>query len=347
MFEEKRGSKFHPTIKLLDQTIEKFSLLANRTVWLYSIFASILLLGFVFAQIEWIDAREIFASISYFWLSIGVLLLLVEGFITAARFQLLTSTDVSYGECVTAVAWYVLMLIALPVRLGEIVGVALIVKHMRQRPGVAAASLFFQRIFDMLILLSMLLIGIVFVWSDDATGKQVASAAILVSFIATIVYFDRIISVLVDPLLPRRREKWPRRLLRLGLQARMFRRHHLTRRKSNLLGALTLVKWAVNLIAMSCVVLAVVPTIATVNALGVGVVYNLSAVIPIQTIGGFGISEAVLLGSFTWLGYSLAAGAPIAIVIRIAMISAPLVFWGIVVTSKAICKIPPKDAQRL
>ena len=98
---------------------------------------------------------------------------------------------------------------------------------------------------------------------------------------------------------------------------------------------------------MSCVVLAVVPTLATVNALGVGVVYNLSTAIPIQTIGGFGISEAILLGSFTWLGYSLSAGAPIAIVIRITMISAPLVFWGIVVTSKAICKIPPKDAQRL
>ena len=313
-------------------------------VWVTSSLASLVLLGFVVAQVQWVSARETLANISYAWLTIGIGLLLIEGLVSAARFQLLTPTHVTYGRCVHAVAWYVLVLIGLPARLGEIAGIAIIVKYMNQRPGIATASLFFQRLFDMILLLSLLLTGLIFISPAHALVQKIASVLVLMGFIATIVYFEQIVSLLVSPLLSRRHEKWPRRILRLGLQARIFRRHHLNRRKSNSLGALTLLKWVINLLAIACIVLAVVPQLSATSAFGIGVVYNLSAVVPIQTVGGFGVSEAVLLGSFSWLGYSLAASAPIAIAIRVAMLSAPLAFWAVVVAALALRERPAEDA---
>lgn len=302
-------------------------------MWISSILASAALLGVVLLQIEWATARDILTRVSFLWIAIGVALLLVEGLISAARFRLLTPTDVTYARCVHAAAWYVLVLIGLPARLGEVAGIAIIVKYMNQRPGTATASLFFQRLFDMILLISLLLIGLVFISSDHAPAQILAVVLVLFGFLVSIIYFEQFISLLVSPLLSRRREKWPRRILRLALQARMFRRHHLNRKTSNLLVALTLLKWIVNLVAIACIVLAIAPALAVTNAVGIGVVYNLSAVIPIQTIGGFGISEAVLLGSFSWLGYSLAASAPIAIAVRLALISAPIIFWGVVVSA--------------
>jgi uncharacterized membrane protein YbhN (UPF0104 family) len=138
---------------------------------------------------------------------------------------------------------------------------------------------------------------------------------------------DRFLAIAAQPFLRRRTEIWPRRILRLLLQVRMVSRHHFDRSRTLKLGGYTLAKWLVNLAAIGCIVSAVVPAMKSLTALGVGIVYNLSAVIPIQTIGGIGISESVLLGSFVWLGYSLEMGAPIAIAIRLALISAPILFW--------------------
>jgi uncharacterized membrane protein YbhN (UPF0104 family) len=97
------------------------------------------------------------------------------------------------------------------------------------------------------------------------------------------------------------------------------------------LAALTLLKWIATLGAVVVVVIAAVPNLSPTTAFGIGIVYNLSALIPIQTVGGFGISEAALLGSFGWLGYPLGIGASIAIAIRIVLLAGPLLFWLIVI----------------
>ena len=93
------------------------------------------------------------------------------------------------------------------------------------------------------------------------------------------------------------------------------------------------------------VAIAVVPILTLNTAFGIGIVYNLSAVIPIQTVGGFGISEAALLGSFRWLGYSLGVGASIAIAIRLALIAGPLLFWLVIIVVQDIWATTAKNAN--
>ncbi|MFT4584598.1 MAG: uncharacterized membrane protein YbhN (UPF0104 family) [Gammaproteobacteria bacterium] len=298
------------------------------TFWVTSIAFSLVLLGLVVAQVDWQSAGVIAERIDYRWVGVGLAILMVEGFLASSRFQLLVRTPVRYSDCLRVTAWYGLMLIGLPARLGEVVGVALIVRYMNQRTGTAVASLLFQRLFDVIVLA---LISVVVCLSMFSGARMALVFALAMLFIGVLVglmiFLEELIAAAVHPLLARRHEKWPRRILRMALQARTTRRHHMGRGRTLKLGTYTVLKWIANLTAIGCVVIGIVPVLAPLTAVGIGIVYNLTAVIPLSTIGGFGISEAALLGTFTWLGYSLAVGAPIAIAIRLVLVSAPIIFW--------------------
>ncbi len=316
--------------------------LRRRTIWLTSIAASLILIGLVVAQVDWGAARVLVLTTNYGWIGAGIALLLLEGLISAARFQLLARTPVSYGACMRAAAWYVLMLIGLPARLGEVAGIGIIVHHMGERAGAAAASLLFQRLFDLIVLL-LLMTGVCALAFSKVAPLPVflLIGAILAMLLALLSYLEALLAIVARRLILRRHEKWPRRFLRVVLQARMVSRHHMDRKRRFNLGAFTLLKWVANLSGIACVVIAVVSALSPSTALGVGIVYNLSAVIPIQTVGGFGISEVALLGSFSWLGYSIEVGAPIAIAIRLALISAPILFWILILAGDAIFALLP------
>jgi uncharacterized membrane protein YbhN (UPF0104 family) len=258
------------------------------------------------------------------------------------RFRLLAHGPVKYSDCLIATAWYALLLIGLPARLGEVAGVAVIVRYMHQRTGTAAVSLLFQRLFDVIVLGVLLVVVCVLAFvGEGVLAVFVLSAMVIAALIALMIYLEELLAIAVRPLLGRREEKWPRRILRVALQARMFRRHHMDRARILKLGGYTLCKWLATLTAIGCIVVAVAPALSPFTALGIGIVYNLSAVIPIQTVGGFGVGEAVLLGSFSWLGYSLEVGAPIAIAIRLVLISAPILFWLAVM----LVTVLPKSAS--
>jgi uncharacterized membrane protein YbhN (UPF0104 family) len=312
-----------------------------RTVWIVSILSSAVLLALVIAQVDWRTARALVSHIDYRWIVLGLSLLLVEGVVTAVRLHIMARPAVRFRACIIATAWYVLLLISLPARLGEVAGVAVIVRHMGQRPGTAAASLLFQRVCDVIVLAALLALVCTVVLSGPQSRMAFIFIALVIAvLIAVMVLFEQLLALCVRPLLSRRRKTWPRRILRLCLQARGVRRHHLDRRLMLRLGGLSVLKSLVNLTGIACVVAAVVPSLAAPTAVGLGIVYNLAAVIPIQTVGGFGLSEAVLLGSFKWLGYSLAAGAPLALAIRLALICAPLAFWLLTIGVAALSSAP-------
>lgn len=300
----------------------------TRTIWTVSVISSIALLGIIVFQVDWTAASAMVESIRYPWIIVGLGLQLLEGAITAARFQLMCRNRVAYRDCLGAAAWYVLMLIALPARLGEIAGVAAIVQHTNERTGSAAAGLLFQRLFDVIFLSAVLGTLCVFAFADSGAAPIVAIGSIIALLVATVVYFEHLLGLMIRPLLNRRDRPWPRRILRIALQARMVRRHHLNGARTVRLAVLTLAKWIVTLAAVAAVVYAVAPAVPPLSAFAIGLVYNLSAIIPLQTIGGFGISEAALLFSFNWLGYPVSIAAPIALAIRLALITGPVLFWA-------------------
>ncbi len=303
------------------------------TLWILAVASSAALLALVVAQVDADAARQLLRTTDYSWLVAGIVVLLLEGFVTALRFRLLARGSVRLRDALRATAWYVLMLIGLPARLGEIAGIGIIARTLRQPLGVAAASLLFQRVFDMLMLIMLLaIVTVLAVAGEQRLIVLVVSAVLALMFAAVVVFIEPLLTALAVRLRPRRRKKWSRLVLRVLLQARTYSRHHMSGERVLKLGVLTACKWTANLLGIALVVIAVVPALSAATALGLGIVYNLSAVIPVQTVGGFGISEVVLLGSFRLLGYEPGVGAPIAIAIRMALISAPIVFWILVLS---------------
>ena len=306
------------------------TLKARPGVWFASIATSVVLLALVGSQIEWHAAIALIDRIDYRWIGLGLGLLLLEGLVSAARFDLLTRSSTTYTAALQTTAWYVLLIIGLPARLGEIAGIALVVRYLKESIGAATANLLFQRSFDIIVLMSLSLVLAAVTAGNHSWQAVLVAVVVMVFATASLFFLENMLGCLAERLISYRNRAWCRRILRIVLQVRMFRRHHMDSWRSIMLATYTIAKWLVNLTAVACVVIAVAPDISLVAAIWVGIVYNVAAVIPLQTVGGFGISEAALLLSFAWLGYEFTQGAPIAIAIRMALLSAPILFWLIV-----------------
>ena len=93
----------------------------------------------------------------------------------------------------------------------------------------------------------------------------------------------------------------------------------------------TALKWLVNLTAVVLVVIALLPVSLTAAVL-MAILFNLAAIIPLQTVGGIGVGEAVFAGGMSFFGVDLATGAGVALVLRALLITAPLIFLLLALT---------------
>ena len=299
----------------------------SRLLWLTAIASSVLLIGFVLSLVDWQTAKQVVAAANRPLAFMGVLLLGLEGFITALRFRLLAVGPTAYSLCLQATAWYVLLLLALPARLGEVAGVGTMVKYMGQNAGASAVNLFLQRIFDVLTLGAMFcLISFQYLTGDQLGVALISALLIMSALVAIIVYLPACMRIVAGAVFPYRDNRFANRLMKLALQACLSIKLNLDINTSLKLALLTIIKWLVILSAITCIVLAIEPALEVITGLGIGIAYNLAAVIPLQTIGGAGIAEMALLGSFKWLGYTAATGATLAIAIRIALLVGPIAF---------------------
>lgn len=304
----------------------------QKWVWVTAIASSLVLVLFVLSLVDWEVAKGIVKSANRYLIVLGVLLLAFEGFLTAARFKLLAINPTTYAASLRASGWYVLLLLALPARLGEVAGIGTMVRYMGQRTGDSMVNLFLQRVFDVLTLGAMFCVVCVQAVSDQAVSGEKLGVAlsvagiIMAALIASVIFLDNGLGMFARCLIKFRRKKIIRSVILVLLEARRSIQHHLDIPTTVTLIFLTMFKWLFILGAIACVVIAVAPTLSFVTALGVGIAYNLAAVIPLQTIGGAGISEVVLLGSFKWLGYATGLGASLAIAIRLALLVGPIAF---------------------
>ena len=302
----------------------------NRWLWATAILSSIVLIGFVISLVDWRQATAVVSGANKRLLLFGVTLLALEGFITAQRILLLSIGSASYTQCLRATAWYVLLLLALPARLGEVAGVGTLIRYVNQLPGEAAVNLLLQRIFDVLVLGTLLGAASVFSVSGDHRTIALGGAILLVGLLLfAIINLAALIGLLARLLYRWRKSIWVHRLLKFVLQARRSVKQHINLVVAGKLMTLTVIKWFFILAGITCVVLSVVADLDPVSAFGVGVAYNLAALIPLQTIGGAGITEVVLLGSFKWLGYTAVSGATLAIAIRLALLVGPILFGAV------------------
>ncbi len=308
----------------------------NRTVWITAAAVSLLLLGLVVAQIDWRAARAMASRIDWGLLGIALVLLFFEGVFAAARIALFTGQLGRFAGSLQANAWYVILLVMLPARLGEVAAIFVFERFLEMKRGAAAISIIAQRLYDVMVLSVLFFIALLGLAGPlSQAWLAIAALAVIGIAVAVLYYLGNLLTGAF--LLMRRAGLHHGGLTRQGahllLQARLWSRQA-GARQSVVLGGLglTFLKWVSNLSALVLLLMALHLPISFFQAMSVSAAYNFLAVIPLQTIGGIGVGEAGLTLLLVVNGLTASDAASASIMLRIVIILFPFLFWAVVMS---------------
>lgn len=273
------------------------------------------------------------ANLSWSMLAVAFLFLLLEGIMTALRIWLFAGKKPCVGSALKANAWYVLLLVVLPARLGEVVAIVVFERYLGQKYGAAAMSIVAQRLYDVIVLGTFFLIALLGL--GDFMDKEIMgiAAVLLIGFsLFVLVRLDMFltISALFFKKMNIGHAGITKKIMRLILQARLYSRHNLNRRDIPMALILTIGKWVSNLAALVFLFMALHLGLSFFENIIVASAYNFLAIIPLQTIGGIGVGEAGLALLLVGMSLTASVAAGASLMIRFVILLFPFIFWGMV-----------------
>ncbi len=304
---------------------------SNIYIWYIGGIVSIALLLFVILQVDLDKIKYIFNTISWGIFLIAILVLLSEGFFTALRFKLFTPGNPPLIKCLELTAWFIISLIILPARLGEIAVIILLKNNLGQSTGSSIMNVLTQRFIDLLFLCSMslafvflnqnfqhsLYLYLIIFTIMSLLFLSLYKLDVLLGFIASLFFRQKI----------RPKHRLPRTFFRMSLQARIWYRFHMNNDIFTKAILVSLCKWISNVGGLALLLYSLNLPLGEVQLLLASTAYNFLAIIPLQTIGGLGISEAGLAGILVFFGLSMTFAASVSIMIRLVLISTPFIFF--------------------
>lgn len=292
-------------------------------LWGVSLVISLGLLALVVMQVDVRQAASMFNNISWIFLAVAFVFLIMEGIATALRLWLFAAKKPCLSEALKANAWYVLLLVVLPARLGEVAAVVVLERYLGQKYGAAAMSIIMQRLYDLIVLGAIFLIALLglgdFVDKTFMSMVSLGLIAVVLFVLVRLEFFLTIAAVLF--------KKAPRKIRRLILQARLYSRHGFKSRDIPLALIFTFIKWVSNLAALVFLFMSLHLGLGIFENVTVAAAYNFLAIIPLQTIGGIGIGEAGLALLFTGTGLDVSTAASASLMIRFVILVFPFIFW--------------------
>lgn len=295
-------------------------------IWGVSLVISLGLLALVFMQADMRQAAAMLKLLSWPLLGAACMCMCAEGIATALRLWLFAGKKPCLSEALKANAWYVLLLVVLPARLGEVAAVVVLERYLGQRYGAAAMSIIMQRLYDMIVLSSVFLIALLGLGDFlDKTLVGIISVGVIVMALIALARLDFFLTIAAILF-----KNAPRKLRRLILQARLYSRHGFKTRDIPLALFFTIMKWASNLAALVFLFMSLHLGLDIFENITVAAAYNFLSIIPLQTIGGIGIGEAGLALLLTGTGLTAAMAASASLMIRFVVLLFPFIFWVMV-----------------
>ena len=310
----------------MERDLFKKSALNKPFLWIFAALVSLGLLGLVVAQVDWAQAATMLRNISWVFLGGAFVFLVAEGVATALRLWLFAQRTPCLSEALKANAWYVLLLVVLPARLGEIAAVVVLERCLGQKYGAAAMSILTQRLYDVMVLGVVFLIALLGL--GDFIDKEIMGVAALGLIGLALFVLVRLEMFLTWAAILFK--KMPRSLYRLILQGRIYSRHKLQRRDIPMALFFTALKWVSNLGALVCLFMALHLGLGMFENVTVAAAYNFLAIIPLQTIGGIGVGEAGLALLLIGMGLTASMAAGASLMIRFVILIFPFIFWAMV-----------------
>jgi len=302
----------------------------KRSTWTIAFITSLILLSIVIFQTDWKTVVDIWEGITWALVFVALILLLMEGVCTSIRMYLYIPGKTELSSCFRVVAWYVLMLVLLPARLGEVVAVFLLKENLNQKTSPAIMIILVQRLFDILVL-SALFVVIYFAYNQLISPEYLFLLALGILLILTtlILKLDVVLGQIAF-ILHTKRSSRLKSLLHGVLRARTWSKHSLNGLTAIGVLFITIAKWFFNLAGFSILIIAIDNTPGFIDGLIIGIAYNFLAIIPLQTIGGIGIGEIGLTGILLLYGIPVSIAAGVSIFVRLIMILVPFLFWTFV-----------------
>ena len=308
--------------------------LGSARLWLVASSFSLVLLALVVSQLDISRFVAMLEQIRIEFLLLAMGLLFGEGMLTALRIQLFCSGQPKWTDALLANAWYSILIVLLPARLGELAAVVVLEKLLAQKRGAAVMSIIAQRLFDIVVLGSLFMVALfTAIQILPPLLSALVSFGVIICGSLCIFCQEQMLSVLASFLMNKgipKRRTLRRSLLRVVLQARIWRRHCCKAGLNRKALMLTSLKWLCTLAAITMLFLAISAPLASSEAIAVSAAYNFIAVIPIQTIGGLGIGEVGLATILVSMGISLSLAVAISIFVRINLIIFPFLFFSLV-----------------
>ena len=312
----------------MERALFKKSAINKPLIWGFATMVSFGLLALVIAQVDWAQTGAMLESISWVMLGGAFVFLVAEGVATALRLWLFAQKKPCLSEALKANAWYVLLLVILPARLGEVAAIVVLERHLGQKYGAAAMSILTQRLYDVIVLGVVFLIALLGL--GDFIDKNVMSVAALGLITLALFVLVRLEMFLTWAALLFK--KAPKSFCRLILQGRLYSRHKLQRRDIPLALFFTALKWVSNLGALVCLFMALHLGLGAFENVTVAAAYNFLAIIPLQTIGGIGVGEAGLALLLAGMGLTASMAAGASLMIRFVILIFPFIFWVMVMS---------------
>ena len=310
-----------------------------------ALFSVVLMAGLLtFAEID--TFFELLNEVPWPLIACSMLLFQVEGLCTALRIRRLVAPESSLVASLQVTGWWVLGLVVLPARLGEVTGMHMVCRYLLVDVGSAFNSLVMQRTLDGLWLLVFAAGVLLFQFrlADNLVIGVVLLAAIALVAIV-MANLPRVFSFLM--VCTRRKRNWlfMRTVTRFFLQAARSARDLRGWRVHFELSTMTALKWMCGLAALSIVLMSLIPSLALFAAFTIAVLFSLASILPVQTIGGIGLGDISVAAALGWYGIDLPVAASAAVLTRVVLICAPLMFFVLAIGAGQIARLDRKASD--
>lgn len=295
-------------------------------VWLPAVLVSLVLLGFVIGQADFHFLGSLWRRADLAYLLLGSLGVALDGFLTAWRLRVLHlgRPRRTYGVYLRIVVLHGYLLQLLPARLGELPYLVMMRRRLGMPTGEVFASFIYQRLLDSMVLGLFFLSALVLMLGDrhDLGAWLPAVGAICALFLLAFLQVEWFATVFAR--IMHRFHSGGNAVTRWWLKALLAARRWSQRLRANQVRwkavTLSFLRWSAEMVTIWATfrVFGIQLGIVEVLFLGAGLMFV--AVIPLQAIGGFGVSEAGLAGLLVATGYPWQEATATALVVRVAIV---------------------------
>jgi len=295
-----------------------------------TVFLSLITLSVLSLTSDVASFHAIVSSLAWPLLAVAMIFMMAEGILTATRLAYFSGRHTHGTPALRANAWYALSLVSLPARLGEVAGIFILERYLGQSRVEASMSIVVQRVYDAACLAAIFTLALLLVATDPDLKLLIwVGLGVFTLTALALILLPRLLSFgvgVVHRTLSSKRG-WRTKMRSMLFRARTWHRHRIVPRGNLRPTLISAARWCANIIGFSLTIAAVRPDLGIEQFVVIASASTFLALIPLQFVGGVGIGDVGVAGLLVLFGDAWETAVATSVVIRIAIILAPVLFW--------------------